>query len=645
VKLMGRHKTEAFDDRGQREAPDLHELTEDEPMLTLVSESDILDQIFIAACGQKYKVVPRPGGAWGNFEVFYKVQPDILGLKFDPTFWYWGRIDPGTPTGKYFMTECQEAAEALLQANKANKSYCSKVYALYGELSNGEAKTNGKSRISSIMLSRATGIEDNTKTTVKSQSGNYRFVPEAHTFPEAVRKLTVDDLLPTFHDSAEREAFMLVLGRAALASRWGGVVECPRWSPESRHFAVLFGDRRNGKSFLLAMVDNAMSMLGYAVRSINPDLNTKFGWGAVASSNMSYLSDMDKMALQSIMGGSKGGNAVRFLTLASNDKLVVEEKGQPAVEVKASTTMFFVTNDISTDALLSANQGMRDRACFLRTKSKEEISEQYNLPDVSNANLKTMWENVLEDIHFDEQYHLLTCWLIRMAVDRYLEVSGFTWSDDDGYYDYNRRDNKYHNVMDDIKGRLYQPSDIAYPRELAEVSMRALAAAIACKAPKEGKVRQEYMNVARKTPWTWHILGNAVASHFCRELESIPGLKITAIEGVDHRLRESFIETFKKCKMDNTSPLVNKFEKLVGTLTTNRHWQYPKAPSHYSGAYNEELMKLEYMVNRYAPQIESLYPEGLPPALDSIITFIISNASNRPGDLSSALTESYSPQF
>lgn len=378
--------------------------------------SDALDRLTEKLSTQGYHLKPLVNGEYCGFGV-YKLEPlQVEGLNPPENFKYYRRVTPNTGDHREFLdtvsATCRflaETAETTFQVNQYWAVAQSFKDCLADNRSNVFKATQSKSR------------QGLTPTSLRGTSGGYKVVPQLAWFPKNIQEFDPEVLLGIF-PPAERDTLKLILGRIMVGATdtqaMEGVV-----SHGARSFAILVGEARIGKSYLMKMVKGAVTTLGYVVTTI--PLGSKFGWGKCAVSDLAYEDDLHSSAQQQLLSDRT------VKTVVSSGVIKTEEKGIAAEDVKAITVLMACSNEQNAKHFLNMDAGNADRANLLGCYHHAELEDTHGC----KMDTFRVFNRLSEQLGVSHQ--LLTMRLLQHCAEYFLEMTGLSFSE---HYNINEMD-------------------------------------------------------------------------------------------------------------------------------------------------------------------------------------------------------------
>lgn len=374
--------------------------------------ANVCNELFLKG----YMVRPELGGKVCGHNVYVRThQVPIRGIKTPEGFWFWRPINLLTELAGFHHT-VQVACTKLIGKAEDNKAEIKRYREILHDVIDTPADT--KCPVSKLAQSFYPALSeegDKRPVTLGGTPGNYKVVPQLSWFPEDLQKLDARKLLSLYPD-AEARQMMLLLGRAVVgASRTQaaeGVIE-----HTFRSYGITVGTEPGmGKSTLHQYIIDAMKALGYKISMVHVN-DTKFGWGEVAQSDLAFIDDLTDDVQKRLLSDA------RIKSIVSNNQLMVEQKGQPAHGVRATSVILGCSNLYNPGHFIGMDSGSTSRVNQLDTYSSEELTRVY--PDIADARTKPLWEQLARQYNVSTE--CLAAYLLRRSADYFLEICGYKW--------------------------------------------------------------------------------------------------------------------------------------------------------------------------------------------------------------------------
>ena len=386
--------------------------------MVIISVKDLFDKVKKEVeQNYGYQIKPEIGGLFCGYSIYKREhQLPIKGITTSDRFWYWRQINPDREATS-FLAALKESCESLMSHCPTEEISTYKAIALCF-LDNPTDPRSIVYRIASGAHQFHTKENTSRSVTLGGTSGHYKVVPPLSWFPKALQDYDARQLLTLLPD-AEARQLMLILGRAVVGCNGSesaeGTIE-----HTARSYGILIGKEAGmGKSTLTNdFINSALIKLGFAVSNA-PINDTKFGWGTIAQSDFAFIDDLTEDVQRRLL------TDVKIKSIVSNGVLKVEEKGIPAVDVKASTVILACANSHSYSHYIQMDSGSISRVNQMDTYDTKELAKAY--PGVPDARIKPFWEALATELKVSTD--CLAAYLLRRSADYFLETTGYTWDD------------------------------------------------------------------------------------------------------------------------------------------------------------------------------------------------------------------------
>jgi hypothetical protein len=265
-------------------------------------------------------------------------------------------------------------------------------------------------------------------------NGGMHYIPEKSWFNPKLDQVKASDLL-TLLPVAEQIVFMLMLGRISVGRNHSQTVDGGTIDHTFRAFAILVGrDPGMGKSRMMSYIIAGLNMCGYDIANVK-NINSRFGWGAIAESNLAYIDDFTKASQKAFISNQLTKQ------LVTNGVVSVETKNVDSIDIESRTVMIGCSNSFNQRDFYDCDSGILSRAQFLHTHSQSDLDEigEYLSPNFENEDKKPRehWAAIGEQLGIEdpnEAYTTLALWLLRLSQDFFLETCGYERNEDQHKY-------------------------------------------------------------------------------------------------------------------------------------------------------------------------------------------------------------------
>ncbi len=570
---------------------------------SLFSVRDCLNKVIRELEGNYgYLVKPEIGGLFCGHSVYKREHKiSIKGIVADERFWYWRQINPSTEsTG--FLSAIKETAEDLMSHCESGEIQIYKNIAL--------CFMDNPTDTKSIVFRAASGThlfsvrEDSSKkVTLAGTSGNFRVVPMLSWFPEALQEFDARKLLTLLPD-AEARQLMLILGRTVVGanstlSAEGEILHT------ARSYAILVGTQAGlGKSTLIGYINNALTTLGFQVSNA-PINDTKFGWGTIAQSDLAFIDDLTDEVQKRLLSD------VRVKSIVSNNTLKVEEKGQPSVDVRATTVLLGCTNKHNPAHYIGMDSGSISRVNQLDTYNEAELKRIYK--DIKDARIKPYWELLAKQ--FKVTPECLAAYLLRRSADYFLETCGYTWDDRRLFKD---AEDHLEEVTKANRKQFRIDTSLRHAEELVTAIGHLVALAIADVAEHK---RESYLELLDYLDFSSSLLLAIMRLHSLTRMSSkLPeGFNDLSLHNASWDCKEFISKKLNELdKLATSRSSENAFNILISELKSNKGFGYPSKSCHYMPDWEATKRMIPEWVNNYHESIKGQVPKNIQIAIAEV---------------------------
>ncbi|MBW4558452.1 MAG: hypothetical protein KME59_21505 [Trichormus sp. ATA11-4-KO1] len=558
----------------------------------LVSVSETLNKVKIELeLTYGYLLRPEIGGAFCGHTVYKRENKiPIPGIKAPDTFWYWRTIKPNEATG--FYAAIKEICEDLMGSCASDHIQVYKNIALCF-LDNSVDPKSAVAKIAQTSYGNQARLGLGRTVTLNGSNGHFKVVPLVSWFPEALQEFNARGLLTLFPD-AEARQLMLILGRTVVGAT---ETRCAEGDIEhtARSYAIIVGQQAGlGKSTQSNYINKALSNLGYSVS--NAHINeTKFGWGTIAQSDLAFIDDLTDDVQKRLLSD------VRIKSIVSNNTLKVEEKGQPACDVRATTTILGCTNMHSYAHYIGMDSGSISRVNQLDTYTRAEMEERY--PEIPDPRVKPHWETLAKK--FKCSTECLAAYLLRRSADYFLEVCGYVWDDGRLFKD---DEDRLEEVTKANRKDFRIDTSLKHAEELVSAVGHLVALSIADSSNSRRRAYEELLQYLDFSPG----LVLAVMRMFSVIKQStrlpseyaaldLPNASWDAKEYISKKLAD-----FDRLGTVKTSE--DSFGVLMKEMKSNKGFGYPLRSSHYMPEWQAVKRLIPKWVKKYEEVISTIDP-------------------------------------
>lgn len=416
------------------------------------------------------------------------------------------------------------------------------------------------------------------RVTLTGKDGAFKFVPSLESFPAVLQALDARKLLTLFPD-AEASQLMLMLGRVVCGASETELMEGGQLEHTFRSYGIMVGMEAGlGKSTFMKYLRSTLSKLGYIIDDMHVN-DTKFGWGGIAKSDLALIDDLNAETQKRLLSDA------RVKSLVSNGYLKVEEKGQPAVSVRATTVILGATNHHNASDYIGMDSGSISRVNQMDTMNSYELSKYWGTD--RDYRLKQYWEE--EAKRYGVSTDCLCAYLLRRCADLFMKVCGYV-------YDYGWQKSNPDLLEEIVKGNrsLFNiDTNLNHAEELVRASAEALAMTVAENPELEERAMSLDFNAS---------IVVAIASHFAHAKEEDIANAYSALS-LHHMSRD--VKAYIKAKgkelesMKAHSTADGAFKSVMSELRSTKGFGYPQHVSHYIPMWNSYKRMIPAMKAKY----------------------------------------------
>jgi hypothetical protein len=272
-----------------------------------------------------------------------------------------------------------------------------------------------------LMLAGEQTKRYNSGISLRGGTGGKYIVPQKSWFDPRIQEVTAQDLLSIFPE-AERQMFLLLVGRIVVGSGDSTTVEGIDINHKFRSMGIVLGEPGLGKSALMTFVMDALKNCGYDIQTMADNFG-RFGWGEIAVSHLAYLDDLTKSTQQKML------HSGLTKQLVSNGVLRTENKGVDAINVKSRTVIIACSNEWNARDLYNADDGIKDRVNMLSIYQETELKKMVGTGLSSGSpDFRTWhhWNYLAKKLNTTTD--VLGFWLLHLSSEEFLKVAGYTES-------------------------------------------------------------------------------------------------------------------------------------------------------------------------------------------------------------------------
>lgn len=272
---------------------------------------------------------------------------------------------------------------------------------------------------SSVKPSRTKGFYDGIAISLDNLSPDEdvrAFVPDAHRYPEAIRKLTANDLFPQ-QSEIEQEALMLIIGRG-LYGRPGTIhigTKSPALFSHTMN-SLIYQSRQGGtgKSSFFEMIADGVTSFGYNVTFDPRAFVGEFGHVHAYASDFLFCEDMSK---ETVEGFTKNDTLKRFCT---GEASVLNEKNKAHVTVVPTGVLLSTTNHLDANSTTGMQSAFARRLCIIGTMTRVQLLRLAKELNVESALPVPYIEELAS--RYGVTKELLVQWYLRLCLDRFIAL-------------------------------------------------------------------------------------------------------------------------------------------------------------------------------------------------------------------------------
>jgi hypothetical protein len=581
---------------------DKNDETESDSDYSITSYSDLLAKLSLELDHAGYKLHPEVGGDFCGHSVYKKEhRVNLKGLMLPDKFWYWRRIRPSSESITF-----QRVVKGICEDFM---STCGKSeFTMWREigLSFMDSLADCKTKVSIIAQGYYGSMgasNEHLTITLNGNSGHYRYLPKLDWFPEGVRAIDARSLLTLFPE-AEARQLMLILGRVVVGANGTYIAE-GQILHTARSYGLIVGtDAGLGKSTLMKWISEALGVMGYKVVS-TPINDTKFGWGEPATSSMMYIDDLTDEIQKRLLADAK------VKIIVSNNQLKVEEKGKPAVDVRATTVIMGCTNAHNYAHYINMDSGSISRVNLLDTYTRNELDRLYP----NDGRIMAHWEKLSDKLSVSPV--TLAAYLLRQSADYFLSTCGYVW-DDDGRL-WKEKPDQLEYVSKDLRAKFRIDTSLRHAEELPVVAANLVALTIAA-TPRRAK---DYMNLLDNLDFSASLV-LAVMRLFASinsRVKLDPELKGTILTHAALDCQKYIRDKLGGLdKLSSVKSSEESFKTVIAELKSTKGFNYPTRSSHYLSGWVSSKREVPTLVLMYQQCLDKT-PE-LPDVLETAVAEI-----------------------
>lgn len=533
-----------------------------------------------------YQLVASPNGRFCGFDVFMKSALDIIGLSQPEDFYYFRKIGIGDSIGTtQFLAKVRTIVEDhRSEASKKEAGVWERLALCFDD-----SMADPKSPLAKLAQSLVADAKPRIAT-LTGRSGYYKVVPPLAWFPQELQDYNPEDLL-TLLPLAERSQLVLILGRLMAGATQTYTAE-GLLEHTTRAYGLIVGSTAGmGKSTLLNWLKATLESLGYTTGQLNANL-TKFGWGEIATVDLALIDDLTESVQRDLLQN------VQVKSIVSNGWLKVEEKGMPAVDVRATSVILGATNLTNYSHYIGMDAGSLSRLNQLDTYTEDELKQAY--PGVPDAKIKPYWEAKAREYNCTPS--LLAARLLRYCLDRFLAVTGHSFNDR-GLLVKDLAQDRLEGTMKGLREQFRIDVSLRHAEELPKAISHLVALTIAEANPRKQQQLLDNLQFIDFSPALLLVL----VELFCSASKLPPELAELSLKHLSLDCKH-----YLKAKMTDLRHLAaiksveSAFNVIVTELKSNKNYGYPQRSSHYQGEWLAAKRLIPSLVESYKLKLQSL---------------------------------------
>lgn len=568
--------------------------------LGFVSYREVLDDVRVELGNHQYEATPSLSGKFCFFD-FYKSEPlNIYGLNAPSSFRLKRLVRNDVEMDRVRLLQAIEEAVQALDLKNNDEEYRSKLFKIFLAFNDNASDT--RSVVAKVALGQI-GQNDIRIPTFTGKSNYFKVVPPREWFPEQVQGLDARSLLTIF-DDAEAEALMLIIGRVAAGPKGQLAVE-GMVDHSARSFALITGEAGIGKSTLIVdYLKPTLQMLGYRVELLNPDMN-KFGWGPIALSDLALIDDLTEKNQAKMLAHPN------IKSVVTNGDVKVEDKGVAAVNVKSRTVIMGLSNHFNVSDLIGLDEGIISRMNPLQTRSSHDLEAEYN--DSSNHRTKEYWEALAKQLNVTPT--LLTCWLFRCCLDKFLAVTGHTF--DGEHLEVNAKDSTLEATLKYLRSAYRLDTTLGHTKELTDIAANLVALSISRKPEGERYILLDKLPRLEFSPDLVLLL---LQANLVDDRDLPDNLRLVHLGKAVRKYLSAKIGELRQ--LHGNYSYDRAFELVMKELKSDKAFGYPTKPSFYYPLWQDAKRRIPSLVFQYATDNLTIKSDPLRNAVDNTTSLL-----------------------
>lgn len=544
------------------------EPSENPPILTM---DDVMIEVRRYLNGEGYELIAEPCGEVAGHNVYISSSvPYELGLNPASGFKYKKRLSSSDPEYTSFRRTVVGMVNHF-RASCEDKEFIRLVTGIGKAIV--DRPKDGRSDLYQYALGQG---QPSLTRTLKGSRQVYKYVPPKEWFPEAVQKLTTNDLLGGLLPEAEQRIFQLCLGRVLLGRPGTKTTEGTVPNIPFASYCVLVGFRGGeGKSTLLdGYLKPALEMMGFSVGLINPEAN-RFGRQWVVS-DIAICEDINNQGHERLLVNDPIVKSV----VSGASQVVLEEKGIQERPVVPMSLPFIGANNFDNTWLLKADAGMLRRYNALRCYSAQQLEMLYG-KEWKNYRPRERWQLLSEELGVT--VYTLAAWLLRLSLDYFNQVAGVEFGDGVILWDW--RNCRLEDELAELRSKLAIDTSMAHTDDMMDAI--ELATVLSIRTVDE-RYRKKLLEQMDEIPLMTKALHTSI--DIWRHSEELPeSLQRLVMSQVCPTARVSWDSQTDRL-MNDISVAENQsivWKRIIAALTVkDKGWQYRQSLSSYTSLWS-----------------------------------------------------------
>lgn len=537
----------------------------------IITMDEVMVEVRRYLNGEGFELIPEPCGdvAGHNIYVTESIAHE-LALKPAHGFRYKKRVRPG----EALYTSFKKTVVGMVnhfRASVEDKEFVRLVTGIGKALV--DRPKDGRTDLYQYALGQG---QPSLKRSLSGQRDVYKYVPPKDWFPEAVQKLTANDLLGGMLPEPEQRVFELCLGRVLLGRPGTKTMEGVVPNIPFATYCTLVGFRGGeGKSTLLdGYLKPTFEMLGFNVGIINPEAN-RFGRQWVVS-DIAISEDINNAGHEKLLVNDPVVKSV----VSGASQVVLEEKGVQERPVTPVSLPFYCANNFDNTWLLKADAGMLRRYNALRCYSEQQLRTLYG-SGWKNYRPRERWQTLSQELGVT--VYTLGAWLLRLSLDYFMEVAGV--KPEDGVMHWDWRNCRLEEELAELRSQLAIDTSMSHTEDMMDSI--ELATVLAIKTVDE-RYRTRLLDKLEEVPLMTKALHTCV--DIWRHSEELPdSLQRLVMSEVCPTARVSWDNQTDRL-MNDISVAENQsvvWKRIISALTVkDKGWQYRQSLSSYTSLWS-----------------------------------------------------------